>query len=451
MVQHILLDKVSQCIEREKLAEAGQHIYVAVSGGADSVALLTALYLLGYKVSILHCNFQLRGLESERDEAFVRSLAQKLDISLEVQSYDTQSYAEQHGLSIEMAARELRYDWFAKALQRGDNIRVAIAHNLDDTLETFLINLSKGTGLRGLSGMPYIRSGGLIRPMLDVSRAEVEDFLSYNSLENDHVEDSSNTDIIYQRNYIRHHLLPDFAPLNSNYRYSMGQTIKHLRGAEAFYRESIERYKELVLKDRRIDINALLQSPDAETLLFEILKPYGFTGIQCYDIGKNLQRIRSGATYYSSNYRLVCSWNVLELLPLNTNTFSPIIIDLKNTPTIVRLSGRYELSIRIVHQLGDLNNSNTLYIPLDRLQERELCLRKPETGERIRPFGMQRGSKKLSRILIEAKATQQDRDDAIVLSVGDETFWLIGWMKSERTRLKQDEQGPFLALSRVTL
>jgi len=158
--------------------------------------------LLGYKVSILHCNFRLRGLESERDEAFVRSLAQKLDISLEVQSYDTQSYAEQHGLSIEMAARELRYDWFAKVLQRGDNIRIAIAHNLDDTLETFLINLSKGTGLRGLSGMPYIRSGGLIRPMLDVSRAEVEDFLSYNSLENDHVEDSSNTDIIYQRNYI---------------------------------------------------------------------------------------------------------------------------------------------------------------------------------------------------------------------------------------------------------
>ena len=151
MVQHILLDKVSQCIEREKLAEAGQHIYVAVSGGADSVALLTALYLLGYKVSILHCNFQLRGLESERDEAFVRSLAQKLDISLEIQSYDTQSYAELHGLSIEMAARELRYDWFAKVLQRGDNIRIAIAHNLDDTLETFLINLSKGTGLRGLS------------------------------------------------------------------------------------------------------------------------------------------------------------------------------------------------------------------------------------------------------------------------------------------------------------
>ncbi len=207
----------------------------------------------------------------------------------------------------------------------------------------------------------------------------------------------------------------------------------------------------MVLKDRRIDINALLQSPDAETLLFEILKPYGFSGVQCYDIGKNLQRMRSGATYYSSNYRLVCSWNVLELLPLNLNTFSPIVIDLENTPTIVRLSERYELSIRIVHQLEHLNNSNILYIPLDRLQECELCLRKPKTGERIEPFGMQRGSKKLSRVLIEAKATQQDRDDAIVLSLGDEVLWLLGWVKSERTRLKQDEQGPFLAFSRVSL
>ena len=144
----------------------------------------------------------------------------------------------------------------------------------------------------------------------------------------------------------------------------------------------------------------------------------------------------------------MCSWNVLELLPLNANTFSPIIIDLKNTSKIVRLSERYELSIRIVHQLGDLNNSNTLYIPLDRLQERELCLRKPETGERIRPFGMQRGSKKLSRILIEAKATQQDREDAIVLSLGDEVLWLLGWMKSEWTRLTPKDKGPFISFER---
>lgn len=447
MTQHKLLDAVSTCIRRECLAEAGQHIYVAVSGGTDSVALLAALYLLGYRLSILHCNFHLRGDESLRDERFVLDLATKLGLPYMVKHYDTQAYATERGLSIEMAARELRYSWFEQILSSDHDARIAIAHNADDVLETFLLNLSKGTGIRGLSGMPYRRNGGLIRPLMDASRLDIEDFLRHNPICNTHVEDSSNKDLIYQRNYIRHHLLPAFGTINPNYRQSMGQTVRYLRGAEAFYRESIERYKAEVFNDECIDIPLLLETPDPMTLLFEILRPYNFSSKQCEEIAALLPSMRSGASFISSSNRLVCSWKKLELMPLQTFEFTPRELAVSALPYSVSLPRGKTLSLTLAETIADPTLPNVLYIPMQLLKGQTLSLRSYQEGERMKPFGMKHGSKKISRILIDNKVSQREREEALVLCLGNDILWLLELSKSEYTRLPNHSTGAYLKLS----
>ena len=211
-MSHRLVARVAETIRFHQLLPSGQEqIYLAISGGADSVALLMAFLALGYaeQVTLLHCNFSLRAEESDGDEAFVRSLATTHHLPLYVQRFDTRAYAESHGgMSIEMAARALRYGWFASLRQEAKSpTLIAVAHNADDQIETLLLNLSMGTGLRGLSGMPYLkREEGIIRPLMDCPRVLVLDYLQ--SLGQAFREDSTNEDVRYRRNFIRHRLLP---------------------------------------------------------------------------------------------------------------------------------------------------------------------------------------------------------------------------------------------------
>lgn len=435
MNQSTFLTSIQRCIEQHRLIETRQHIYVAVSGGADSVALLTALYLLGYDVSLLHCNFHLRGAESDTDEEFVRNLSNRLDIPCSVKHYDTLGYAKEHGLSVEMAARELRYSWFNEIYECNPDSRIAIAHNADDVLETFLLNLSKGTSIRGLSGMPYIRDKGIIRPLMDLSRKDIETFIATNELFNSFRTDSTNYDIVYQRNYIRHQLLPRFEVLNPSYKTSIRTTIEQLRGVQAFYEESINRYKSLVLVDSTIKIKELMACPSPSTLLFELLYPYGFTSQQCRDIMSSLPNLPSGGKFYAQEYRLVKSWGILEILPKKPYSFDRITFKLGSVPATIKLDDYRTLLISKVSQIEYA--SHTLYLSCSDLGE-ELTVRLPYEGERMQLFGMKYGHKKISRILIDQKASQKQREEALLLLRGDTPLWLLSFAKSEQTRLNTD-------------
>ena len=235
-MRSLLEAQVATTIQEHRLIDsATQRIYIAISGGADSVALLMAMLALGYgeRLEALHCNFTLRGEESDCDEAFVRELCTKLSVPLQIKRFDTRRHAEKKGISIEMAARELRYQWFRSFTEGSEGRKVvAVAHNADDQVETLLLNLSMGTGIRGLSGMPFIKQAeGIIRPLQATPRALILDYLS--ALGQSYREDSSNSDTRYKRNLIRHQLIPIFEELNPSFRETTYRTIEHLRSTEA--------------------------------------------------------------------------------------------------------------------------------------------------------------------------------------------------------------------------
>lgn len=444
----MLLRQVRRCIEREHLVDVTQVVYVAVSGGADSVALLTALYMLGYHLEVLHCNFELRGIESDEDELFVKHYAQQLGLPYQVKSFDTSTYAQRHKVSIEMAARELRYAWFTELLSKNPDRCVALGHTANDMSETFLYNLSQGTGIRGLSGIPYKKGTGIIRPLLDTSREQVIAFLQTNPHINVWREDKSNTDIRFRRNYIRHKLLPCFEELKLGANLQIRQTIRQLRGAELFYQSCIAQYKAMALSDIGIHIPTVLTSPHAETLLFELLYPYGFSSAQCYAISEKLPSLPSGAKYQTTEYRLIRSWDYLELLPLEPIKRPELDLSNYTYPTYIPYEG-LGLYLKLSEDIT-LRDDRVICLPLAMIQGRKLGLRGLREGDKIQPFGMKKGSKRLSRILLEKKATHRQREEALVLTLDEEILWLIGWAKSERTRIHTSVVlGPYLSITIV--
>lgn len=428
-----LIQQVARCIEREHLLDEEQHTYVAVSGGADSVALLTALRMLGYRLTALHCNFHLRGEESMRDETFVRTLCISWGIPCEVKSFDTLGYAHKQQISIEMAARELRYAWFAQIWQADTSSRIAIAHNSNDLAETLLYNLAQGTGIRGLAGIPYKRDKGIIRPLLDCSRQEILHFLDKLPDKPGYCTDSSNQDTSYKRNFIRHRLLPVFEELKPGATQQIAISIRQLRGAERYYRESIERYKALVLDSKGIKLEPLKTAPDSEALLFELLSPYGFSSSQCYQIADDLGRNNLGASYYSPSHRLVRSWQYLELIARDGDSPALQELSLDQVPCSLSLKG-WHIECQF-SSVAVIDRKDILCLPLRILRGKRICLRSPHEGERIQPFGM-KGTKRISRILIDAKAEHRLRSDALLLAVDDTPLWLLDYCKSEHTRLE---------------
>lgn len=440
-----LIARVLACLEREHLAGPGDEVFVAVSGGADSVALLMALFHLKFRVSILHCNFHLRGDESDQDEYFVKLLADQLNLPCKVRHFDTLTTARTRGISIEMAAREERYGWFRELLNTHPGAKIAIAHNADDAIETVLLNLSKGTGIRGLKGIPYSREQGrIIRPMLDVSRRDVIAYLQSEHLSQPWREDSSNMDTVYQRNYIRHHLLPALEHLNPGFRSSMAQTMKQLREVELFYREAIEHHRLLIeTSEGDLRISQLLASPAPATLLYELLHRYGFSSQQCQNVANTLATLPSGSVFLSQTHRLIRSWDLLQLLPREPLTFGPHRILLGNLPCSVTLPSGTLLIERT--DAGDVDNPLALCLPISWLSsESSLVLRQPNEGDRMAPFGMKYGRKRVSRIFIDGKISHRQREEAVLLCLDNAPLWLIGHSKSEHTRIARGAHAEYI-------
>ena len=314
------IKKIAQYIDQEKLFTREDKILVTLSGGADSVALLRLLLTMGYTCEAAHCNFHLRGDESVRDEMFVRELCLQLEVPLHVQHFQTTEEAEKRHISIEMVARELRYAWFEQLrLQQGANV-IAVAHHKDDSVETLLLNLIRGTGINGLLGIRP-KNGNIVRPLLCLDRKEITEYLQ--EIGQSYVTDSTNLQDEYTRNKIRLNLLPLMQEINPSVKESLLRTSEHLNDAALLYKKGIEEGKQKVQTEQGILISALLQEPAPETLLFEILSPLGFNGAQIKDIFTSLNG-QPGKIFLSREWRVIKDRELLLIEPVYSEDASTV-------------------------------------------------------------------------------------------------------------------------------
>ena len=411
----MFIRKVSQFFEDKLLFGSGDKVLVALSGGADSVALLRVLLRLGYACEAAHCNFHLRGEESVRDERFVRALAESLGVPLHVIHFDTNAYAASHNISVEMAARELRYDWFAKVRQECGAKVVAVAHHRDDSVETFLLNLVRGTGINGLQGIRPV-NGEVVRPLLCVSRAEILDYLS--SLGQDYVTDSTNLQDEYTRNKIRLNLLPMMQEINPSVKESILKTAEHLDDAASIYNIGIEEAKLRVKTSEGISINALKQEAASETVLFEILHPLGFNAAQVRDICRTLDG-QPGKVFTTPGWRVIKDRGSLLIEPVQ-EAVKPLL-EIKEHP--------YTPDFIIPRDKA------TACFDADKLKH-PLSLRLCKQGDSFVPFGM-KGRKKVSDYLTDRKFSLLRKERQWVLCCGDDIIWLVGERADNRFRIDE--------------
>lgn len=416
---------------------------VALSGGADSVALLLGLIHVGQPLVAAHCNFHLRGEESDDDEAFVRQLCEERGVKLYVEHFDTEDYAKQQRISIEMAARELRYDFFERLRQQLGADTIAVAHHRDDNVETLLLNLVRGSGLKGLCAMQP-QNGFIVRPMLNIPRAEIESFLK--EAQQPFRTDSTNTDTAFKRNKIRHELLPLLRELNPSIDRTLAETITRLNEAQSLLQSASAPSSPRPLRSDsiaalalplRLPLASLQSSPAPQTLIFNFLSPYGFTPSQCRTIAQECST-RVGAMYESAEYLCVRDREALILAP--------------RPPRIAH----FEIPI----EEGELTlpNGATLYlhrcartalpeIPkspniacLDLAQITfPLFVRTPQEGDRFAPFGM-KGTQLISDYLTNRKRNRLEKLASLLLCDAQGSLWLINERPDRRAMITSSTQ-----------
>ena len=303
-------------IENKLKIDSNNRILLAVSGGADSIAMLHLFSKTGYQCGIAHCNFHLRGNDSDLDESFVKNLAANYQIPFYKTDFETREYALKNGISIEMAARELRYAWFEKIRQENNFHYIATAHHQDDLIETFFINLTRGTGIRGLTGFRQ-KKDRIIRPMLFTNRETINQFIEEEKLE--YRVDVSNSDIKIIRNKFRHVILPALEEMNKAYRQNILQSIENLHDAEILMNSEVIKARTDILERKGeetfINIEKLLEYRTIHPYLYEFLKPFGFNPEQIKDIEMALGS-EPGKTFYSDEYQLIKDRNILVIAPL---------------------------------------------------------------------------------------------------------------------------------------
>lgn len=414
----MFIRKVSQFIEEKHLLSFGDKVLVALSGGADSVALLRVLLRLGYACEAAHCNFHLRGEESVRDERFVRALAERLGVPLHVIHFDTNAYAVSHNVSVEMAARELRYDWFAKLRQECGAKVVAVAHHRDDSVETFLLNLVRGTGINGLQGIRPV-NGDVVRPLLCVSRVEILDYLS--SLGQDYVTDSTNLQDEFVRNKLRLNVIPILETINPSVSDTIAETARRLADVAQVYQEAIQAAKQRVMPDgETIDIPALCREPGAQNLLFELLYPLGFNAAQVNDVFRALHG-ESGRMFYSREWVLLIDRNRLIRRPSG---------EVESQPELCLERMEVNPPFSVPH------NNKEAYVDAEKVQG-ELTLRKWQSGDKFIPFGM-KGFKSVRNYLRDKKFSRFEKERQWVVCDGDRIVWLVNERLDNRFRVTSE-------------
>ena len=414
-----MIEKVTSFLSEKKLIAVHDVVLVALSGGADSVALLRVLLQGGFHCVAAHCNFHLRGEESDRDEAFVRELCRQHDVPLHVVHFSTRAYAAEHKISIEMAARDLRYAWFEQLRVEVGAACIAVAHHQDDSVETFLLNLIRGSGLQGLQGI-RVRNGRVVRPLLGVSRAEILSYLE--SIGQPYVTDSTNLQDEFMRNKIRLNILPLMEEVNPAVREHIASACGILQQVDGVYRDAMERAKADVFDGEAIGIAALLQHPEPEMLLYHILAPEGFNAVQVHSI---FQAVHSqpGKEFVSrSGCRVVKDRDSFLLQPAGMANPAPHF-------TLQREEFDYTPQFVIPR------SRDKACVDTDKL-DGPLQLRLWQKGDWFVPFGM-KGRKLVSDYLTDRKCSLLQKENQWVLACGDRIVWLVGERADNRFRVDE--------------
>ena len=422
----MLVKKVKEFIEKEDLFSKQDKILVALSGGADSVALTRILITLGYHCEAAHCNFELRGEESDRDEDFVRNFCRSLNIKCHSIHFETRRYAAQQSISIEMAARELRYNWFSKICEESDCQVAAVAHHKDDSVETMLLNLIRGTGINGLLGIRP-KNGNVVRPLLCASRQEVVAYL--HRMNQTYVTDSTNLEDEYTRNKIRLNLLPLMEEINPSVKDGLVKTASYLNDISKVYqqaiKESIDRI--FITPEKEISIEKLMNEPAPQALLFEVLSPLGFNSTQVEEVYGSLNG-QPGKRFISSLWQVVKDRDLLLIEKVKTANDKPQII--------------FE-EVLLTKEFVIPKDKNTACFDANKFKG-VISIRKWEKGDYFIPFGM-KGKKLVSDFMTDSKFSLLKKEQQWVLSCNDQIAWLIGERTDNRFRIDDSTQKVIIA------
>lgn len=426
-----MLSTIQAYIAQHQLLRPGAPVIVGLSGGADSVALLHILSRLGYPCVAAHCNFHLRNDESDADADFAQQTAEALGLLFRRIDFDTADYARQNGVSTEMAARTLRYEWFETLRRELGAEAIAVAHHRDDNVETVLLNLIRGTGLSGLCGMRP-RNGHIVRPLLSVDRHQIVRWLADSHLP--FRTDSSNASDVYRRNFVRLRLLPLMEQLNPSVRDAILRMAGHLTDVEAIYRNAIDSHRaHLIDADGRISIDALLRTPAPHAMLFELLTPYGFTPSQCADIARALSG-ESGRSFIAPGGR----WHLLkDRLHLILYPADEVSADAFTLAPGSELTAPIRLSLeeRIVDEAFTISRSPHVATFDADCIALPLTLRRWRAGDSFVPFGIT-GRKKLSDYFSDHKFSLLHKAAAWILcDASGRILWIVGHRTDNRFRI----------------
>ncbi len=424
---HTLSHNFVQVIEQLDADFLQRKYLLAVSGGADSMALLALAHQHRLNGLVAHCNFHLRGAESDGDEAFVRKWAEKLNFPLFQVDFQTAEYAQTHGISIQMAARDLRYNWFESLRKAQQCDYILLAHHRDDLVETMLINLTRGTGLKGLTGMD-VQNGSLLRPMLKNSRADILDYLRQQSI--DFREDSSNVDTKYLRNHIRHKLIPAFEDVDANFMQRMTDNAERFRENAMLLDHYTEFLRQSICSEQNNgDLHIDIKHPMVnEMAMFELLQKYGFHRAQIADLYRsNL----SGKQVVTDDYVLLSDRNHWVLRKPKSSFQSVAYIQRGESD----YQGDVHLSLTEVDvsDVSFTDNPNHIYLDLDKLVF-PLEIRAWQEGDRFTPLGM-KGSQKLSDFFINRKLSVLQKQDVRLLCSDGKIVWVIGYQMDDAYKI----------------
>ena len=456
-----LLQRYQEFIKKENLFSLKDKLLLAVSGGVDSVVLCELCKQAGYDFAIVHCNFQLRGEESVRDEKFVNKLGEKYKVAVKIKKFDTQKFAEENKLSIQEAARDLRYKWFFYLWQSetlGNNINtnekdnipgwhtpatrsfVLTAHHADDNIETLLMNFFRGTGLHGLTGIPISGPSTVLayikRPLLSFSKKELIEFANENKLE--FVEDSSNLSTKYTRNLFRHEIIPAIGKVYPQVNENLTENITRFKEIEKLYKLAVSDIKKKLIKEKgsewHIPVKQLM-GYDNRALIYEVITDFGFTEKQIVEVIK-LAESDSGKYLDSPtfDYRIIKHRHWFIISPINSVDSRMIVIEEKDKKVLFE-EGVIEIE---KFQITNFNPQTSYNIAC--LDSKEikypLILRKWKTGDYFYPLGMMK-KKKLSRFFIDQKLPKTEKEKTWVIEMDKKIIWVVGKRIDERFKVTE--------------
>ncbi len=423
-------------IKGRKIFVPNDRVLLAVSGGIDSTVMVHLFHEAKFKFAIAHCNFGLRGNESHEDELFVKTLALQLKVSFFSEKFDTEAIASDRGISIQMAARELRYYWFEKVRVEHNFDYIATGHHLDDQVETFLINLIRGTGIAGLHGIP-VKNDFVIRPMMFTYRNDVEQFAKKHRIT--YRTDHSNNETKYLRNKVRHEIIPLLCGINPEFTHGLTESISRIGDFEQIGKQTLDEWCKKAMsaqgREKVINVSFLLNTVPLEPYLWELLYPYGFNETQVSNIIGCLRK-ETGKVFCSSKYRLVKERDqlVMSLIepemhekPVKIGSFMHKKRMSKPLPlSLERISDVDNYEIPLTGNIASLDFGK-LHFPL--------ILRKWQPGDTFSPLGMKKKKTKLSDFFINQKFSLRDKEQTWLLCSGNDIVWIIGHRIDHRYRV----------------